>query len=49
MKKVKLAMKSKKLAVGIALALGCSLMSIASAANYDMTSSENAVEPCSKW
>lgn len=42
MKKVKLAMKSKKLAVGIALALGCSLMSIASAANYDMTSSENA-------
>lgn len=42
MKKVKLAMKSKKLAVGIALALGCSLMSIASAANYDMTSSEYA-------
>ena len=36
MKKTKLAMKSKKLAVGIALALGCSLMSVASAATYDM-------------
>ena len=36
MQKIKLAMKSKKLAAGIALALGCSLMSVASAATYDM-------------
>ena len=32
--------RSKKLALGIAVALGCSLMSVASAATYDMTSSE---------
>ena len=34
--------RSKKLALGIAVALGCSLMSVASAATYDMTSSEYA-------
>lgn len=34
--------RSKKLALGIAVALGCSLMSVASAASYDMTSSEYA-------
>ena len=32
--------RSKKLALGIAVALGCSLMSVTSAATYDMTSSE---------
>mgnify|MGYP004658911009 FL=1 len=31
-----------KLALGIAVALGCSLMNVASAASYDMTSSEYA-------
>ena len=35
-------LRSKKIAMGIAIALGCGMMSIASAANYDMTSSENA-------
>lgn len=34
--------RSKKIAMGIAIALGCGMMSIASAASYDMTSSEYA-------
>lgn len=34
--------RSKKVAMGIAIALGCGMMSVASAASYDMTSSEYA-------
>lgn len=34
--------RSKKIAMGIAIALGCGMMSVASAASYDMTSSEYA-------
>ena len=42
MSKSKKSLMKTKLALGIAVALGCSLMSVASAATYDMTSSEYA-------
>ena len=42
MSKSKKSLMKTKLALAIAVALGCSLMSVASAATYDMTSSEYA-------
>jgi len=42
MSKSKKSLMKTKLALAIAVALGCSLMSVASAASYDMTSSEYA-------
>ena len=42
MSKSKKSLVKTKLALAIAVALGCSLMSVASAATYDMTSSEYA-------